>query len=405
MFDIAILGQVALAYSPFIDARREVSATRLTVLPLRPELHPDAAQLLHAVGGVWPHNGGRVSLNVLSEHLLRDLLKAEPTPTTNLMIEVPAFMVEQPDSVAAIQALHRHGNTLLVKGRPVAEVPRDLLPCFRYTIVDQAQDRRLSEVAGVKPAAATRSIEVVQSGVHSLEDMDAAFGRGAAAVLGWPIGGDAPVAGSAGAKPGQAQDLSVLTQLIRQVDDGAAIDQIETTLKRDPTLAFRLVRYINSPAFGLRVEISSFRHAVMMLGYKRLKRWLALLLVTGSADPKLKPLMFCAVRRGLLMEELIAGTADEDLRSEIFICGVFSLLDRMLGQPLPALLADIPVPDRVRLCLVRGDGPFVPVLNLVKAIESESLFDMRAAADMLLLSISEVNRAVLRALAAASDLA
>jgi c-di-GMP phosphodiesterase len=141
-----------------------------------------------------------------------------------------------------------------------------------------------------------------------------------------------------------------------------------------------------------------------MLGYKRLKRWLALLMATGSADPRLKPLMFCAVRRGLLMEELIASTADEDLRAEIFICGVFSLLDRMFQQPMHTLLADIPVPDRVRMCLAKGDGPFVPVLNLVKAIEAESLYDMRAAADTLLLSISEVNRALLRALTAAVDL-
>jgi c-di-GMP-related signal transduction protein len=39
-------------------------------------------------------------------------------------------------------------------------------------------------------------------------------------------------------------------------------------LKNDPTLAFRLLRYINSPAFGLSVEISSFRHALMILGYR-----------------------------------------------------------------------------------------------------------------------------------------
>ncbi len=410
LFDIAILGQVALAYSPFIDARRSVAATRLTVFALRPDTTVDAAQLLHAVGGVWPANGGKVSLNVLSETLLQDLLLA--TPTANLMVEVPAFMIARPEAVAAIQALHRQGNVLLVKGRPLAELPRELLPCFRYTIVDQAQDRRLAETAGVRPANVSRSIEVVQSGVRSMADLDAAFQRGAAAVLGWPIddlstsdNALSPAVGKgSSSKSATPADIQVVVELIQRVDAGDSIDKIEATLKRDPTLAFRLIRFINSPGFGLRVEISSFRHAVMMLGYKRLKRWLALLLTTGSDDPRLRPLMFCAVRRGLLMEELIASTADEDLRSEIFICGVFSLLDRMFQQPMAQLLSGIPVPDRVRQCLVHREGPFQPVLALVEAIESESLFDIRAAADLLMLSISEVNRSLLRALSTAIDI-
>ena len=74
MLDVAILGQVALGYSPFIDRNRSVAATRLTVFPLHPDAVLDVAQLLHAVGDVWPASGGRVSLNVVSESLLQDLL-------------------------------------------------------------------------------------------------------------------------------------------------------------------------------------------------------------------------------------------------------------------------------------------------------------------------------------------
>ena len=79
MSDPAILGQIALCYSPFIDRNRAVSATRLTVFPLRPDAELDVAQLLHAVGSVWPASGGRVSLNIVSESLLHDLLKAQPS--------------------------------------------------------------------------------------------------------------------------------------------------------------------------------------------------------------------------------------------------------------------------------------------------------------------------------------
>jgi c-di-GMP phosphodiesterase len=400
VLDTQILGQVALSYSSFIDAKRNVTATRLTVFALRPDAQPDAAQLLHAVGGVWPAKGGRVSLNVLSESLLRDLLQAEPSP--NVMLEVPAFMIEDPANADAIRALHAKGSILLVKGRPAHELPRELLPCFRYTIVDLAHDRRLSEASGRPAAAALRHIEVVQSGVRTIADMEACFARGVAAVLGWPI--DDAVAPRGAGKPALSADIQGIVELMKKVDAEESIEKIEAVLKRDPSLAFRLMRYINSPAFGLRVEISSFRHAVMMLGYKRLKRWLALLLTSAGQDPNHRPLMFCALRRGLLMEELVSGTGDEEMKSEAFICGVFSLLDRMLGQPLDQLLQGIPVPDRVRESLLEHRGSLHGVLDLVRAVESESLFDIRAAAETLMLSLSEVNRAQLRALAAAGEI-
>jgi EAL and modified HD-GYP domain-containing signal transduction protein len=119
----------------------------------------------------------------------------------------------------------------------------------------------------------------------------------------------------------------------------------------------------------------------------------------------MKPVMYAAVRRGLLMEELARSTGgDEEMRNEMFICGVFSLLDKMMQQPFSELLKTIPVPERVRQCLVDETGPFQPYFNVVNAVEQESLFDIRAAADALLMSVTEINRAELRALAAAAQL-
>ena len=130
----SILGQVALAYSPFIDRNRSVTATRLTVFPLRPDAVLDLGQLLHEVGNVWPATGGRVSLNVVSESLLQELLVS--TPSANLMVEVPAFMAADPANVDALIALHANGSTLLLKGRPFKELPKPVLPCFKYSIID-----------------------------------------------------------------------------------------------------------------------------------------------------------------------------------------------------------------------------------------------------------------------------
>jgi EAL and modified HD-GYP domain-containing signal transduction protein len=167
------------------------------------------------------------------------------------------------------------------------------------------------------------------------------------------------------------------------------------------------MRYLNSPAFGLSVEINSFSHALMMLGYQRLKRWLALLLVSSAKGANARPLMFAAVRRGLLMEELgrqEGPGADSETRGEMFICGVFSLLDRLLQQPLEELLRSLPVPERVQQALRDGSGPYGATLELVRAIEKESRFDIRERAEPLLLGPAAVNRALLTALRAARQL-
>lgn len=397
MSDNPILAQVVLGYSPMIDRERVVTATRLTVFPVRPDAALDAGALLTALAEVWPESGGKVSLNVLSETLLQDLLHARPS--ANMLIEVPAFMASNPELSADILALFGRGNTLMLKGRPRIELPRDVLPCFKHSIIDISDERRTDDAA---PAGVTRQITHVQAGVRTLADLDASFKRGAVAVLGWPID-DMVVANGGQAQP----DLATIIELMRRIDKEESIDRLEDTLKLDPTLAFKLLRYINSAAFGLRVEVGSFRHALMLLGYTRLKRWLALLLASASKDRDMKPVMFAALRRGLLMEELArasAGGNDEQMRNEAFICGVFSLLDRMMKQPFSDLLKSVPVPDSVRQALVDGVGPYQPLLEVVRAVENESLFDVRDSAERLLLGVGEINRAVLRALAQAMQI-
>ncbi len=402
MLDDEILGQVALGYSAFIDRNRAVTATRLTVFPLRPDVALDVAQLLHAVGSVWPEDGGRVSLNVTSESLLHDLLQT--SPSHNLMVEVPAFMAADPVNTESIVALHAHGTTLMLKGRPLKELPREVLPCFTQSIIDLSDDRRVAS-GGVAPIGVARTIPHVLAGINSTADMDGAFTRGAVAVLGWPLGDEVTERPTGGRAPPTPIDLQTVVELIRQVDAEESADKLENTLKRDPSLGFKVLRYINSAAFGLSVEVSSFRHALMLLGYQRLKRWLALLLATASKEPNMRAAMFASVRRGLLMEELARNTgADAEMRNELFICGVFSLLDRLFQQPLAELLRTIPVPQLVHETLIEGTGPYAPYFNLVKAIEAESLYDFRECADALMMGVREINQAELRALALAADL-
>lgn len=424
-----VLGQLALGYSPMIDRQRAVVATRITVFPERPDATPDAGALLAALLDVWPApadagelkltlrpldpaataqrgaaagKGGAaatpthpVSLNIASEPLLMGLMQASPPP--HLMIEVPAFMASDPAHTPALQALRAAGSVLLIKGRPLQPLPPEVLACFSHSIVEVGEDRR---TPGSAPPA-VRQISTVQAGVRSGADISAAFERGSVAVLGWPLEDPLPKASSRQVVP---TDIQVVMELISGVDREAPVPQLEAILKRDPTLAFKLLRYLNSPGFGLSAEVTSFGHAIMMLGYGRLKRWLALLLASASKGANAKPLMHSALRRGLLMEELARGNGDAEMRGEMFICGVFSLLDRMFKQPFSDLLSTIPVPERVYQALADESGPYAPYCTLVRAVEGNALDAIREACDGLFTDPAEINRGLLRALAKAAQL-
>jgi EAL and modified HD-GYP domain-containing signal transduction protein len=298
---------------------------------------------------------------------------------------------------ATLRQLRANGTPLLVKGRSSAPLAPEVLACFGHAIVEPGEQRRMvARPEGGRPGLAT-----LQAGVHSTAQADEAFRLGASAVIGWPFGDPLPASGG---RARQATDVQVVLELIQGVEREDPVPRLEAVLKRDPTLAFKLMRYINSAAFGLRVEINSFGHALMLLGYQRLKRWLALLLANSSRSPNARPIIFAAVRRGLLMEELARDRGDSSMRSEMFICGVFSLLDRLMEQPLPELLRSVPVPDTVQQALSGEGGPYLPYLQLVQAIEQESVYDIREGAERLLLSALEVNRSVLAALKAALQL-
>jgi len=388
----SVIDHVLIGYAPLTDRQRGPAGMRLTIVPAMGRATPDAAALLQAVGQSFPAPSV-VLLNIADEKLL-DAVLGQPAIEANIVVEVPAFLADHPPRADVLRRLRQMGVGLAFSGRPAAEIPPLLQNCFRYAITE------LGAGGGASSGAAPRSVTQVVSGIMEMADLERAFTGGASVAIGWPVEPGALPAGKAAVPP----DLRGIVDLMNRVDRQEPAEKMEPVLQTDPTLAFRLMRYINSPAFGLSVEINSFGHALMLLGHQRLKRWLALLLASASKDASMRPVMFAAVRRGLLMEELVRSSGDAELRGEMFICGVFSLLDRMLRQPFEGLLESVPVPERVAQALLGQGGPFLPYLDLVRAIESSSLFDIREHADRLLLGAADVNRAVLAALHAARQL-
>ena len=171
-------------------------------------------------------------------------------------------------------------------------------------------------------------------------------------------------------------------------------------VRRDPVLAFKLLRMVNSGAFESGAPIASIRRAIHVLGRDKTLRWLSLSLESAGEHVNALPLMRAATLRGLFLEQL-AGTvsdANEDTRDELFVAGAFSLLDRITGAAIPRLLGPVVMGSRVTEAIVHRRGPYAPHLALIEAIERSDPMAIRRHADAMALPIFDCNQALLRAL-------
>lgn len=151
---------------------------------------------------------------------------------------------------------------------------------------------------------------------------------------------------------------------VQKEADPRVLDEIA---KRDVTLSFKLLRYVNSASFGLSRRVESVRHAATILGYDQLLKWLSLLAVTAGngAAPSLT---LSAMTRAKLME-LLGKNMDRKDQDNLFITGMFSMLDRIMGIPLDQVLSHINLPENVTDALLNGEGKYRRFLDLAMACE------------------------------------
>lgn len=153
------------------------------------------------------------------------------------------------------------------------------------------------------------------------------------------------------------------------------VDEVESLIREDVSLTFKLLRYINSAFFALSEEISSVRQAVVYLGAAPVKRWAMLLAMAGMSDQP-QELMRLALVRGSFCELLCVKAGGENPES-YFIVGLFSLLDAILGTPLPDLLKELPLSAEVVAALSNQEGSMGEALKCTLAYEQCEWSDVR----------------------------
>ncbi|MFU2486610.1 EAL and HDOD domain-containing protein [Thauera sp. WH-1] len=370
-----------LTREPVVNKNRAITANR--IIAHGPNI-ASVVEALSAQAEVWPsHHPVFVSVGRLV-----------PTPELmnwavpdNAAIEIPAQTLAHPQTQALMARLQDAGVGMCLTWY----APGTALPAgvdWRFVLMDGRRHPTPGGAPGLSLAWGLSDINAFRQAVSAGFD----------GASGWFfLHGNAP---AKALSPGHAQ----IVRLLNLVRNNGEIRDIEAVLKQDVALSYKLLRYINSAGFGLMCEIQSFRHAVSILGYDALNKWLSLLLVTASRDPSAPAMMQTAIARGRFMEEVGAGYFDAGERDNLFITGAFSLLHVLLGTSMQSLLDEMNLPANVSEALLYGQGEFAPFLQLAQACESFDGSALAKAAQALHLPYERINRAQLVGLSFADSL-
>jgi EAL and modified HD-GYP domain-containing signal transduction protein len=158
-----------------------------------------------------------------------------------------------------------------------------------------------------------------------------------------------------------------LLAALRQPNVG--VREIEEIVKHDVSLSYRVLRCVNSAAFGLRSEVTSIRQALVMIGIAPIRKWVSVWAVAGLATGGTSELATVALLRArcceLLGEKMGGRVAD----SELFLIGLCSVLDAILDRPMVEAIADLPLGEEVRAALLGEPNMARQVLDVVIAYE------------------------------------
>ncbi|MGM0476051.1 MAG: EAL and HDOD domain-containing protein, partial [Pseudomonadota bacterium] len=165
-----------------------------------------------------------------------------------------------------------------------------------------------------------------------------------------------------------ANRLAMLELLNALQRDDIDSRELEGLISQDVTLSYRMLRLINSAAFGMKRPIDSIKAALLLLGLDTVRNWASLLALSNVDDKPLELVRTSAVRAR--MAERLGPEVDDTIgRGTYFTIGLFSTLDALMDRPMAAILEELPLSPTITAALLEDDGPGGAVLQMVRAYE------------------------------------
>ena len=201
-----------------------------------------------------------------------------------------------------------------------------------------------------------------------------------------------------------ANQLNYLRMLTAVSQPELDVREIENLVKGEASLCYRLLRYLNSAAFGFKAEIHSVRHALSILGEREVRRWIRLVASLGAGQDKPSDLVLAALVRARFCE-LLSPRVQQNSRhkvqpedSDLFLMGMLSLMDSILEIPMRQVLDNVPIDQECKAVLLGATSRLRPFYQLMLAQESGEWTVVRELATQLQLCESDVSTSYWKAM-------
>ncbi|MBW8329808.1 MAG: EAL domain-containing protein [Thiobacillus sp.] len=397
-----------LARQPIVDAEHRLFAYELL---FRQSLASVSAQITNqlqagveiisntlCLGPEWLLQGRLAFINLDEATLMSDFVCL--LPPHHVVYEILETVPVTPVLIARIRELRQLGYRFALDDFVALDEYRPLLPMIDFVKLDVLEQHPEKTVEIIDHIRLDFTGQFIAEKVETREMFELCRNAGIQYFQGYYFAHPENLA-SRTIQPGQ---LAVL-ELMNKVRTCQDLSEIEDPLRRNAALTLRLLRYANSAAAGLQQHVHTVRQALTLIGLKTLYRWLALLLITANPTPTNALAARTAVTRGRICELLGQPRLSRDAQDELFITGLFSLAEPLMGITRARLLEYLPMPDPIVQALVHQSGPYAPFLKLAEASERSDFEQIARYADDIASSPEEVNVAQLQSLAWTEELA
>lgn len=400
----SVLGSLILGYRPLWNRARKLAAIQLYVQNESPAALVETGHLLRTLQELWSASSPPLLLSPQTHQVLADML--EHAPRGAPWIEVRGDWLQDSGVYTLVKAAHQRGLKLVWRGN-IGQLPEPAVAqCFDNSLLSltpadavatlQANPRPGSPAArtpprAVSPILAGQMYENIPSRALMEHCLDK---HNALALAGWPT---EDVLYSMRHTP-QQPSHAVIAKLQKAIDAEQSLETFEDIMGEDPLLAYRFMVYTNSASLGLRTGIDSLRRGLVMMGYGSINRWLSDQLPHSNTDPNMQPVRESMVLRATLMTQLLDAGIENELRREIYLCGLLSQIDELMQEPLANILRRIPLSERIYDATVLQTGPYAPSLQMACALETGDASAIRHLCETYEMDLEEVNRGLLRVL-------
>jgi EAL and modified HD-GYP domain-containing signal transduction protein len=159
--------------------------------------------------------------------------------------------------------------------------------------------------------------------------------------------------------------VNLLHLLAEVTAKSTSFSRIEQIISRDVAISYKLLRFLNSAWFYRLEKVKSISQAIAYLGEHELKRFIMLMIISEMSTNKPQELVRLAIVRAKFCELLATASGRFGKQNNLFLLGLFSLLDAMLDTPIDSLLEELPIDDLIKQALIKESGPWRPYLDAV----------------------------------------